>query len=73
MGQEDLRGCSPMRREVAVQYLAKRADHLARRIAEAQAVGRILSWDIAELAALRTAIAELERGAGHEPDGAVPD
>ncbi len=53
-----------MRREAAIQYLAKRAAHLAKRIAEAQAVGRILSWDIGDLAALRTAIAELEKGAG---------
>ena len=62
-----------MRREAALQYLAKRADHLARRIAETQASGRILSWDIAELAALRTAIAELERGTEHAPDGGVSD
>jgi hypothetical protein len=62
-----------MRPEAALQYLAKRADHLARRIAEAQAGGRILSWDIAELAALRTAIAELEKGKTHQPDGDVSD
>jgi len=63
-----------MSREVAVALLEKRADHLAWRIAEAGAGGRVLTHDIAELAALRAAIAELGRGAtASEPDGRVPD
>ncbi len=50
-----------MRRELIIQYLSRRADHLARRIAEAEAVGRVLTWDKGELLALRAAIAELEK------------
>jgi len=39
--------------------LTKRADFLSDRIAAATAIGRDLSWDKAEVAALRWAIAKL--------------
>jgi hypothetical protein len=49
-----------MRYEVMMGYISRRADYLARRIAEAEAVGRVLTWDKGELQALQAAIGRLE-------------
>lgn len=53
-----------MNYELMIQYLSRRADFLARRIAEAEAVGRVPTWDRGELLALRAAIAQLEKRTG---------
>lgn len=52
-----------MNREAVVATLSKRADWLARRIAEADAAGRVLAYDRIELEALREAIAMIREGA----------
>jgi hypothetical protein len=47
--------------ETMLMYLSRRADFLARRVAEAEAVGRTPTWDKGELAALQAAIGKLEK------------
>ena len=50
---------SIMSHETMMMYLSRRADFLARRVAEA--VGRTLTWDKGELLALQAAIGRLDR------------
>jgi len=52
---------SIMSHETMMMYLSRRADFLARRVAEAEAVGRTLTWDKGELLALQAAIGRLDR------------
>ena len=47
--------------QVYISRLERRADHLARRIAESRAKGKVVSYDEAELSALNWAIGLLCR------------
>jgi hypothetical protein len=50
-----------MTHDTMMMYLTRRADHLAKRVAEAEAVGRTLTWDKGELLALQAAMGKLEK------------
>ena len=52
-----------MNYDTMMLYLSRRADHLAKRVAEAEAAGRVLTYDRLELAALTSAMERLQASA----------
>ena len=50
---------SAMSHKTMLMYLTRRADYLAKRIADAEVVGRTVTWDKGELLALQAAITRL--------------
>jgi hypothetical protein len=61
---------SAMSHKTTLMYLTRRADYLAQRIAEAEAVGRAVTWDKGELLALQAAITRLTET--DPQDGLIP-
>ncbi len=61
-----------MTNDSMLMCLRRREEYLARRVADADEVGRNLMWDRDELLALRQAIALLTNKKAPEPCGAPP-